>query len=106
MKRNKKPKRSFSKLGIILVFLLYAELMAFGQIAMWFFGDLSSLDSMWLYAVPPILALLGYFLKATKENTCGGIVYDCALKKETNHPEDTKQPNAEGAGKPPREETA
>ena len=80
MKKPKKP--SFSKRGIVLVFLLYAELIAFGQIAMWYFGDLSSLDSMWLYALPPILALLGYFLKAVKENTCGGIVYDCAMKQQ------------------------
>lgn len=80
MKQPKKP--SFSKRGIVLVFLLYAELIAFGQIAMWYYGDLSSLDSMWLYALPPILALLGYFLKAVKENTCGGIVYDCAMKQQ------------------------
>ena len=80
MKKPKKP--SFSKRGIVHVFLLYAELIAFGQIAMWYFGDLSSLDSMWLYALPPILALLGYFLKAVKENTCGGIVYDCAMKQQ------------------------
>ncbi len=88
MKQQKKP--SFSKRGIVFVFLLYAELIAFGQIAMWYFGDLSSLDSMWLYALPPILALLGYFLKAVKENTCGGIVYDCAMKQQERALSDEK----------------
>lgn len=77
----KRPK-CFSKIGMAVVLILYAELILFGQIAMWYFGDLSSLDSMWLYAIPPILALLGYFLKSCKENTCGGIVYDTALKQQ------------------------
>ena len=78
----KRKKICFSKIGIILSFLLYAELIAFGQIAMWHFDDLSSLNNMWLYALPPIIALMGYFMKAMKENTCGGIVYDAAMKEK------------------------
>ncbi|MGN1014728.1 MAG: hypothetical protein ACI4PM_05165 [Butyricicoccus sp.] len=77
----KHKKLCFSKVGIVLSFLLYTELIVFGQAAMWHFGDLSSLDNLWLYALPPIIALLGYFLKATKENTCGGIVYETAMKE-------------------------
>ena len=94
MKRPKK--HSFSKCGILFVFLLYAELIVFGQVAMWYFGDLSSLDSMWLYALPPILALLGYFLKATKENTCGGIIYDCAMKQQNAEHHDDAPEESEG----------
>ena len=73
---------SFSKKIVIFACLMYAEAVAFGQIAMWHFGNLESLSDMWINIVPPIIAIIAYYAKAAKENCKGGITYDAALGGE------------------------
>lgn len=80
-----KKKLCFSKKVLVFACIMYAEAVAFGQIAMWHFGNLDSLSDMWINIVPPIIAIIAYYLKAAKENCKGGIVYDAALKEEEDN---------------------
>ena len=73
---------SFSKKIALFACIMYAEAVVFGQVAMWHFGTLDSLSDMWVNIVPPIIAIIAYFAKATIENCKGGITYDAALGGE------------------------
>ena len=66
----------------MVVIAMYIEAVVVGQAAMFIFKDISSLDSMWINIVPPIIAIIAYYIKSAKENCKGGIVYDSALKEE------------------------
>lgn len=73
---------SCSKIIVLFACLMYSEVVIFGQIAMWHFGNIESLPEMWVNIVPPIIAIIAYFAKAAKENCKGGITYDSALREE------------------------
>ena len=49
---------------------------------MFAFKDISSLEAMWINIVPPIIAIIAYYIKSAKENCKGGIIYDAAMKEE------------------------
>ena len=80
----KKPKKKlcFSKIIVIVVIVMYIEAVIVGQVAMFAFHDISSLEVMWINIVPPIIAIIAYYIKAAKENCKGGITYDAAMKEE------------------------
>ena len=82
MKKKAKKKICFSKIIVIAVIAMYIEIVIVGQAAMFVFKDISSLDAMWINIVPPIIAILAYYIKAARENCKGGITYDAAMKKE------------------------
>lgn len=79
--KSEKNKLCFSKKIVIFALVMYFEAVVFGQVAMWHFGNLDSLSDMWINIVPPIIAIIAYYIKAAKENCKGGIVYDKALEK-------------------------
>ncbi len=60
---------------------MYLEIVIYGQVAMWYFGNIDSLANMWEFIAPPIVAVLAYFAKSAVENRKGGIVYETALAK-------------------------
>ena len=73
---------SCSKIIVLFACLMYAEVVIFGQAAMWHFGNIESLPEMWVNIVPPIIAIIAYFAKSAVENRKGGIVYDSALRED------------------------
>lgn len=79
--KNKK-KLCFSKKIVIFACIMYTEAVIFGQVAMWHFGNIDSLSDMWINIVPPIIAIIAYYIKAAKENCKGGITYEKAMKEE------------------------
>lgn len=52
------------------------------MVAMWHFADLAALYALVGAAVSECIGYVSYNLKATKENTKGGIVYDSAMKDD------------------------
>ena len=53
----------------------------YSLIAMFFFGDLSSLPALIAAVVGTCISFIGYEIKSGKENTTGGIVYESAMKQ-------------------------
>lgn len=49
---------------------------------MWYFRNITALEYLLVNVVPPVISVVGYFTKASKENCKGGIVYDSAFKEE------------------------
>ena len=76
-----KKKWCFSKWIVVILIAMYVEQIVFGQMAMWHFGNLDSLPEMWVNVVPPVIGIIGYFIKSGMENRRGGITYDCAMKE-------------------------
>ena len=81
----------YSKLIVAVLIAIYVEQVVYGQVAMWHFGNLDSLPDMWANIVPPIIGLLGYFIKSAVENRRGGIVYDSTMKESGEHEDKIEQ---------------
>lgn len=86
--RLKKP--STSKIILFIVFLMVIEIICFAEYEMNKLGDLTPMYS--LIGIVGVLApiIKHYYLKATKENTKGGIVYDKALYDDSESVEDVE----------------
>ena len=69
-------KTSSSKMYLLVVFLICVEIMIFAEVASLKLNDSAPLVSLVAIPVTLVPALLGYYKKATAENTKGGIVYD------------------------------
>ena len=85
--RIKKP--STSKIILFIVILMVIEIICFAEYEMNKLGDLTPMYS--LIGIVGVLApiIKHYYLKATKENTKGGIVYDKVLYDDTDNVSDT-----------------
>ncbi len=70
---------STSKLVLIVSALLCVEVLAFCQYMIWLTGDTSTLYAMVGSLFTFMGVVLGYFVKATKENSVGGITYESAM---------------------------
>lgn len=80
--KPKKNKLCTSKKIVYFFCFMYLEVVIYGQVAMWHFGNIDSLANMWEFIVPPIVAVLAYYAKSAVENRKGGIVYEKTLKEE------------------------
>lgn len=80
---NDKPKEklSFSKVAFIFMIGNCIVIEIYALIAMFFFGDLSSLSTLIAAVVGECLSFLAFEIKSLKENTAGGIVFESAMKK-------------------------
>ena len=75
---NDKP-LSFSKMAVIFIFANCCVIELYSMIVMAVFHDLSSLGSLVMAVVGQCASLLGYFIKASRENTESGIVYETTM---------------------------
>lgn len=80
---NDKPKEklTFSKGIFIFMIANCIVIEIYALIAMFFFGDLSSLSALIAAVVGECITTIGYFVKAGRENTKDGIVYETAMMK-------------------------
>ena len=80
---NDKPKEklSFSKMAFIFMIANCVVIEIYALVAMFFFGDLSSLSALIAAVVGECISFLCFEIKSGKENTTGGIVYESAMKK-------------------------
>lgn len=80
---NDKPKEklSFSKMAFIFMIGNCVIIEIYALVAMFYFGDLSSLSALIAAVVGECVTTLGYFIKSQHENTKDGIIYETAMKK-------------------------
>lgn len=80
---NDKPKEklSFSKMAFIFMIANCVVIEIYALVAMFFFGDLSSLSALIAAVVGECISFLCFEIKSGKENTTGGIIYESAMKK-------------------------
>ena len=80
---NDKPKEkiTFSKGVFIFMIANCIVIEVYSLVAMFFFGDLSSLSALIAAVVGECITTIGYYVKAGRENTKDGIVYETAMKK-------------------------
>ena len=80
---NDKPKEklSFSKMAFIFMIANCVVIEIYALVAMFFFGDLSSLSALIAAVVGECISFLCFEVKSGKENTTGGIIYESAMKK-------------------------
>lgn len=76
--KEKKP-LSFSKMAVIFIFANCCVIELYSMVVMAVFHDLSSLGSLVMAVVGQCASLLGYFIKASRENTESGIVYETTM---------------------------
>ena len=76
--KEKKP-LSFSKMAVIFIFANCCVIELYSMVVMVVFHDLSSLGSLVMAVVGQCASLLGYFIKASRENTESGIVYETTM---------------------------
>ena len=75
---NDKP-LSFSKMAVIFIFANCCVIELYSMVVMAVFHDLSSLGSLVMAVVGQCASLLGYFIKASRDNTESGIVYETTM---------------------------
>lgn len=78
---------STSKLALAYIFGSCTTVQIFSMVAMWRLGDLSPLSTLIGSVVGEAISYCAYTVKAAKENTAGGIVYDAAMS-QTEPPQD------------------
>ena len=76
-----REKLSFSKMAFIFMIANCVMIEIYALVAMFYFGDLSSLSTLIAAVIGECVTTLAYFIKAGHENTAGGIVYESAMKK-------------------------
>lgn len=81
---GEKKKLSTSKLIVLYLFILLNVVLFFTMFAIWHFQDLSYLSVLISDIVGQVTTYLIYSVKATKENTVGGISYDLAMANQNN----------------------
>jgi hypothetical protein len=72
---------STSKIVLIVSAILCLEILAFCQYMIIKTGDTNALYAMVGALFTFMAVVLGYFVKSTKENTIGGLVYDSTMAK-------------------------
>lgn len=85
---------STSKVVLIVAALLCVEILIFCQYMIMQTGDSNALYAMVGVVVSLASIVLGYFVKSTKENTEGGLVYQATIekiKKENNAVEESAE---------------
>lgn len=87
---------SFSKMAFIFMIGNCVVIEIYALIAMFYFGDLSSLSALIAAVVGECICTIGYFVKAAHENTTGGIVYESAMKKLEHELENNSNDDAVG----------
>lgn len=75
---------SESKLALRLVFFYVFEFTLFCQYMIYTTGDTSSLSAVFANMFVLVTTVLGYYHKAGKENTQGGITYESAMFEKQN----------------------
>lgn len=70
---------STSKIVLIVAALLCVEILFFCQYMIVMTGDTNALYAMVGTIATLASVVLGYFVKSTKENTSGGVVYESAM---------------------------
>ena len=76
-----REKLSFSKVAFIFMITNCVVIELYALVAMFYFGDLSSLSALIAAVVGECVSFLCFEIKSGKENTVGGIVYESAMKK-------------------------
>ncbi len=76
-----KDKLSFSKIAFIFMLSNCVVIEIYALVAMFYFGDLSSLSALIAAVVGECVSFLAFEIKSGKENTSGGIIYESAMKK-------------------------
>lgn len=76
-----KEKITFSKGVFIFMIANCIVIEVYALVAMFFYGDLSSLSALIAAVVGECITTIGYFVKAGRENTKDGIVFETAMKK-------------------------
>ncbi len=79
---------SESKLALRLVFFYVFEFTLFCQYMMYVTGDTSALSAVFANMFVLVATVLGYYHKAGKENTQGGITYESAMLEKQNFQSD------------------
>lgn len=70
---------STSKIVLIVAALLCVEILFFCQYMIIITGDTNALYAMVGTIATLATVVLGYFVKSTKENTSGGVIYESAM---------------------------
>lgn len=76
-----KEKLSFSKMAFIFMIINCTCIEIYALIAMFYFGDLSSLSTLITSVVGECVSFVAYEYKSMKENSSSGIVFESAMKK-------------------------
>lgn len=87
--KNKLKKRniklpSTTKLIAVYLFLILNAVLIYSMYVMYNFRDLTYLGVLITDIAAQVLIYLIYTVKATRENTVGGITYDLAMRDKTN----------------------
>lgn len=82
---------STSKVVLIVAALLCVEILIFCQYMIMQTGDSNALYAMVGVVVSLASIVLGYFVKSTKENTEGGLVYQATMEKLKNENSSTEE---------------
>lgn len=78
---KQREKLSFSKIAFIFMMTNCVVIEIYALFAMFYFGDLSSLSALIAAVVGECVSFLCFEIKAGKENSKNGIVYETAMKK-------------------------
>lgn len=91
-----REKLSFSKVAFIFMITNCVVIEVYALVAMFYFGDLSSLSALIAAVVGECVSFLCFEIKSGKENTVGGIVYESAMKKLEHELENNSNDDAVG----------
>lgn len=88
---------STSKIVLIVAALLCVEILFFCQYMILMTGDTNALYAMVGTIATLASVVLGYFVKSTKENTSGGLIFESAMA-EKNMPAPGESESTEAVG--------
>lgn len=78
---DRKKELSFSKIAVIFIFSNCVVIELYSMYAMLHIGDLSALGALIAAVVGQCVTICSYNIKAGKENTKEGIVFETAMKE-------------------------
>lgn len=83
--KPKKEKLSTTKIFVILILINCTVVEIYAMGVMFYFRDLSALYTLITAVVGESITFATYCIKATKENSIGGIVYETALRDTSSY---------------------